>query len=40
MSYPTSAQFSTALGWAGIALLSYLLYLVVQPFLIPWAGPR
>lgn len=40
MSHPTSAQFSTALAWAGIALLSCLLFLVVQPFLIPlgWAA--
>lgn len=39
MSHPTPAQFSTALAWAWIALLSYLLYLIVQPFLIPlgWA---
>jgi predicted PurR-regulated permease PerM len=32
--------FSTALTWVGLALLTYLLYLVVQPFLMPlgWAG--
>lgn len=40
MSTPNPAQFSTALMWAALALLAYLVYLVVHPFLIPlgWAG--
>ena len=39
MQRPVTAQFSTALTWGGIALLGYLLYLVVDPFLVPlgWA---
>lgn len=36
---PTSQQVSTALMWSGLLLLTYLLYLVLQPFLMPlgWA---
>ncbi|HUR32883.1 MAG TPA: AI-2E family transporter [Vicinamibacterales bacterium] len=39
MSHPKTEHFSSALTWAGVALLAWLLYLVVQPFLIPlgWA---
>ena len=39
MSQPNPAQLSTALTWVGLTLLAYLVYLVVQPFLIPlgWA---
>src|SRR5512143_1162257 len=39
MSRPISEHFSTAIAWAGVALLAYLLYLVVEPFLVPlgWA---
>src|SRR3954468_18827426 len=35
MSQSFSQQFPAALTWAAIALLTYLLYLIVQPFLIP-----
>jgi len=39
MSEPNPAHFSTALTWVGLTLLAYLVFLVVQPFLIPlgWA---
>jgi len=39
MTRPTAAQFAVVLAWASLALLGYLLYLVVQPFLVPlgWA---
>jgi predicted PurR-regulated permease PerM len=39
MCRPISEHFSTAIAWAGVALLAYLLYLVVEPFLVPlgWA---
>lgn len=40
MSRPVDArQFSTAITWLGLALLAWLLYLVVRPFLVPlgWA---
>ena len=39
MQRPVTAQFATALTWGGIGLLAYLLYLVVEPFLVPlgWA---
>jgi predicted PurR-regulated permease PerM len=32
---PISEQFAAALTWAAIGLLGYLVYLVVQPFLMP-----
>ena len=40
MSPFTSSQFSTALTWLSLALLAYLVYIVVHPFLIPlgWAA--
>ncbi len=40
MTRINAEPFSTALTWVGLALLTYLLYLVVQPFLMPlgWAG--
>lgn len=39
MSQPKTEHFSAALTWSGVALLAYLLFLVVQPFLVPlgWA---
>ena len=39
MSRTDSTPFSAVLTWAGIALLAYLLYRVVEPFLVPlgWA---
>lgn len=39
MSPAPSDQFANAIRWAGIAVLAYLMYLVVEPFLIPlgWA---
>jgi len=39
MNSPTRLNFSAVLTWAALALLAYLLYLIVQPFLIPlgWA---
>jgi predicted PurR-regulated permease PerM len=39
MARLNSDQFSSLLAWAGLALLAYLLYLIVQPFLAPlgWA---
>ena len=35
MSQSFPQQFRAALTWAAIALLTYLLYLIVEPFLIP-----
>lgn len=39
MSPAATDQFANAIRWAGIAVLGYLMYLVVEPFLIPlgWA---
>lgn len=39
MSPAASDQFANAIRWVGIAVLAYLMYLVVEPFLIPlgWA---
>ncbi|MGE3959604.1 MAG: AI-2E family transporter [Vicinamibacterales bacterium] len=36
---PNSEQLAAAISWVGLALLAYLLYLVVHPFLVPlgWA---
>ena len=40
MSPASSDQFANAIRWAAIAVLTYLMYQVVEPFLIPlgWAG--
>jgi predicted PurR-regulated permease PerM len=37
---PTADRIRSVLSWGGLALLTYLVYLVVEPFLIPlaWAG--
>ena len=39
MSRPNSEHFSTAITWASLILVMYLLFLVLQPFLVPlgWA---
>ena len=39
MSRPDSEHFSTAITWASLLLVMYLLFLVLQPFLVPlgWA---
>ena len=37
---PTAERIKSVLAWGGLAVLLYLAYLVVEPFLIPlaWAG--
>jgi predicted PurR-regulated permease PerM len=39
MSRPGTEHFAAAITWASVALLAYLLYLVIEPFLVPlgWA---